>query len=193
MTEMKRKEHTKRADLRFLRVFIVHSWFSLWVNTYTGLEVSLQGLASNTEQKGNQQSWTNTTNKLYHVNLNPNQFAWHSIQAKCSRNFRIELNRNVRTIIAAAIEGLLEVPPHIVSAWRHALHELVRSGWDAAVEVKRPLHLLAFVIVVVLRRNPSSSAAGRSARSFSESEAPPGKIGRTRHSEDWGQAEVAVV
>lgn len=55
LTEMKRKEHTKRADLRFLRVFIVHSWFSLWVNTYTGLEVSLQGLASNTEQKGNQQ------------------------------------------------------------------------------------------------------------------------------------------
>lgn len=40
-----------KSDLRFRRVFIVHSWFSPWVNTYTGLEESLHGLASNTEPK----------------------------------------------------------------------------------------------------------------------------------------------
>lgn len=36
------------TNLRFLRVFIVHNWFSLWVKTYTGFEVSLHGLASST-------------------------------------------------------------------------------------------------------------------------------------------------
>lgn len=38
------------TDLRFVRVFIVHNWFSLWVSTYTGFEVSLQGLVSKTEK-----------------------------------------------------------------------------------------------------------------------------------------------
>lgn len=40
-----------QTNLLFLRVFIVHSWFSFCVSTYTGFEISLQGLASKTDEK----------------------------------------------------------------------------------------------------------------------------------------------
>lgn len=47
--------HKTMTDLRFVRVFIVHNWFSLWVSTYTGFEVSLHGLVSKTEKDEGQE------------------------------------------------------------------------------------------------------------------------------------------
>ena len=55
-------------------------------------------------------------------------------------------------IIATAIKRLREVSSHIIGTWGDLLHELIRSPRNGSIEVKRSLHLLGSVIVVLICR-----------------------------------------
>jgi len=43
------------------------------------------------------------------------------------------------TVVAAGIEGLLEVAAHVVGAWRDAFDELVGGAGNGAVHVESPV------------------------------------------------------
>lgn len=57
------------------------------------------------------------------------------------------------TIIATAIKCLMEMPAHVISTRRDALHKLIRSTGDSAVEMKRPFQIVAVVVDPGFTRN----------------------------------------
>jgi len=46
------------------------------------------------------------------------------------------------TVVAAGIEGLLEVAAHVVGAWGDALDKLVGGAWNGAVHVESPVEVV---------------------------------------------------